>query len=79
MANSIAELRAIFCDALECKSPTERDRFLDQVCNDKPELRSEIETLLAAHAEANGLAHEDTCEAENTRDKPNSSPAGATI
>jgi serine/threonine protein kinase/formylglycine-generating enzyme required for sulfatase activity len=55
MAASMAELRAIFCDALECATPAERASFLDQACQGNVELRAEVETLLAAHAEAGEL------------------------
>jgi len=55
MPTSLAELRAVFCDALDCATAAERARFLDQACHGNPELRAEVETLLAAHAEAGDL------------------------
>jgi hypothetical protein len=39
-------IKGIFEQALERKSPAERNSFLAGVCNDQPELRREIESLL---------------------------------
>jgi eukaryotic-like serine/threonine-protein kinase len=44
--------RQIFAKALEYLSPIERAEYLAQACGDNAELRSEIESLLRAHAGA---------------------------
>ena len=47
-------LRMIFDGAL-LQSPSERAAYLDEVCAPDPELRPEVERLLAAHAAANSF------------------------
>src|SRR5262245_26536544 len=45
------QLKQIFQSALE-QDPAERSAFLDQVCGNDPELRNEVESLIASHDEA---------------------------
>jgi serine/threonine protein kinase/tetratricopeptide (TPR) repeat protein len=45
----MSELRALFCEALECPSDEERRAYLDRACGDDQALRSRVEALLAAH------------------------------
>jgi eukaryotic-like serine/threonine-protein kinase len=40
---------ALFEAALNCRTPAERAAYLDQVCAGQPELRRQLEVLLAAH------------------------------
>ena len=52
MAAAMSELRALFCEALECPSDAERRAYLDRACRNDQALRCRIEALLAAHQEA---------------------------
>ncbi len=49
------KIKEIVGAALE-REPSERGAFLDQACSQQGELRAEVESLLAAHAEADGLS-----------------------
>lgn len=49
------KIKEIVGAALE-REPGERGAFLDRACSQHAELRAEIESLLAAHAEADGLS-----------------------
>src|SRR5262245_31534672 len=53
-----ADLRAIFCEAIDRKTPWERADYLDQACRGRPELRAHVEELLEAHGEAGSFLHE---------------------
>jgi len=48
---SYERARQVFDDALN-RAPEARAAFLDEVCRDDPDLRSEVESLLASHEEA---------------------------
>jgi non-specific serine/threonine protein kinase/serine/threonine-protein kinase len=48
-------IKEIVGAALE-REPAERSSFLDQACSQDGELRAEVESLLAAHANADGLS-----------------------
>lgn len=50
-----AKVKEIVGAALE-REPGERSAFLDQACSQHGELRAEVESLLAAHADAGGLS-----------------------
>jgi hypothetical protein len=52
MSNSKSDVQAIFCEALDSKSPEELQDFLDAACGDDPELRAQIEESLDSHHEA---------------------------
>jgi len=54
-----AQVQEIFADALE-HPRDERSAYLDRVCAGKPELREEVEALLAAHDEAGEYLAEPT-------------------
>jgi eukaryotic-like serine/threonine-protein kinase len=58
MAEPRPELRAIFCEALERKTPQEQALFLDQACQGNPQLRGRVEALLRAHEEVSGFLQE---------------------
>ena len=49
------KIKEIVGAALE-REPGERAPFLDDACAQHPELRAEVESLLAAHADADGLS-----------------------
>jgi eukaryotic-like serine/threonine-protein kinase len=49
-----SEIERVFVAALE-KGPNSRATFLDESCKDDPELRREVDSLLASHNEATGL------------------------
>ena len=49
------KIKEIVGAALE-REPGERAAFLDQACSQDRELRAEVESLLAAHADADGLS-----------------------
>jgi serine/threonine protein kinase len=49
-----ARIKEIFGGALEC-APADRGSFLDDACAQEPTLRAEVESLLAAHAEADAV------------------------
>jgi serine/threonine protein kinase/WD40 repeat protein len=44
-------LREIFASALQIENQTERSVFLDQACSDNPQLRQQVDDLLANHAQ----------------------------
>jgi hypothetical protein len=52
--NDPTRLESIFHEALSKTSPQDRADYLDDVCRGSPELRDEIESLLAAHAQPDG-------------------------
>ncbi len=80
MAAAMAELRALFCEALECPSEEERRAFLDRVCGDDRELRSRIEALLAAHQEAGAFLERPASPPTGLWEEPAPvEPPGATI
>jgi serine/threonine protein kinase len=58
MADPQPELRAVFCEALDRKTPQAQADYLDRVCAGRPELRARVEALLRAHAEASGFLQE---------------------
>jgi|GEM_PF-1374669 len=45
-------IQELFAQALERKTPAERDLFLDATCRDEPELRRQVASLLLAHEQA---------------------------
>ena len=49
------ELKAIFCDVLDCQSEAERRAYLDRACSGDSILRSRIDALLVAHRDAGGF------------------------
>ena len=51
MSDVKPDVRAIFCEALDQKSPAEIAKFLDAACGDDVELRAQVEALLRAHGE----------------------------
>lgn len=52
------ELDRLFDEALD-RAPDEREAFLDEVCAERPSLRSELESLLEAEAESPGFLNQE--------------------
>src|SRR5262245_33118776 len=52
MATEQPDVRAVFCEALDQKSPEDLARFLDVACHGNTAFRQDIEALLKAHGEA---------------------------
>ena len=52
MEPNFERIKEIFSLALEKKSPAERDSYLAEVCQGRPELRQQVESLLQAHEHA---------------------------
>ena len=46
------DIRAVFCEALDQKSPEELAKYLDAACGDDTDLRTQVESLLSSHREA---------------------------
>jgi hypothetical protein len=69
------DVRAVFCGALDRKTPQELADFLDQACRGQPELRARVEALLRAHAEAGGFLHEPSSSADTPNDQIREGPS----
>jgi serine/threonine protein kinase/tetratricopeptide (TPR) repeat protein len=52
MTSPDADLKSVFCEALDRPAGPERDAFLEDACRDKPELKAGVDELLAAHDQA---------------------------
>ena len=52
MADKMPDIHAIFNEAIERESDEERSRFLDEACQDDPQVRGRVEALLRAHSDA---------------------------
>ncbi|HRZ45988.1 MAG TPA: protein kinase [Candidatus Paceibacterota bacterium] len=59
MSDRKHETRAVFTATLALTTPEERARYLDQACQDKPELRQRVEALLRAHDQASHFLEAD--------------------
>lgn len=55
MGEKPLDVKVIFCNAVEKESDQERQDYLDEVCQDNPELRAKLEELLALHERAEGF------------------------
>jgi serine/threonine protein kinase len=69
-----ASERSIFESALDRSTPAERAAFLDQACAGDPQLRQEVEALLAAHDKLRSLT---VPRGEDTGDSASSAPDAA--
>jgi eukaryotic-like serine/threonine-protein kinase len=79
MSELQSNLRAIFGEALDRKSASERAAYLDEACHNHPELRERVEALLRAHASAGGFLSEpagapETADDESSRQKSGAGP-----
>src|SRR5262245_39832923 len=79
MADPQPELRAVFCEALDRKTPPERAAYLDQACHGKPALRDRVEALLRAHDEATGFLQERPGNQAVTVDEPSATERAGTV
>ena len=80
MANVKPDKRAIFCEALDQKSPAEMAKYLDAACGDDVQLRAQVEALLSAHGEVgNFLGGGSSPEHWPTLDQPITEQAGSII
>ena len=55
MNNSGQSPKTVFGEALALSDPTQRAAYLDQACAGHPDLRREVDSLLGAHAQAQGF------------------------
>jgi serine/threonine protein kinase/WD40 repeat protein len=67
MPTEAVSARAIFDRALEITSDAKRTAYLDAACADAPDLRREIDALLAAHAEAGSFLQSPVAGLDATR------------
>jgi len=79
MADLHQELRAVFCDALECKTAQEQAEYLDRACAGKPELRTRVVALLKANQDVSGFLQEPQGRSAATMAEPPSSEAFGAI
>ena len=52
MVDAKLDVRAVFCEALERESAEERSKYLDEACQNDPQVRGRVEALLRAHSDA---------------------------
>jgi serine/threonine protein kinase len=64
----MADPKDIFLQALECESPDELGRFLDQACAGENALRARVEQLLVAHQQAGAFLRGSTIDANHADD-----------
>jgi len=80
---SAAKQRAIFDAALEIADEAERIAMIDRACSDDPQMRANVEELLAAHAKAETFFSECTVEitsaAEEVWSSEGDEPAAETM
>jgi WD40 repeat protein/serine/threonine protein kinase len=79
MAGSEADLRAIFCEALDKDAPQERASYLDQTCQGRPDLRARVEALLRANVQASSFLAEPSARHVVTVDEPITERPGTVI
>src|SRR5262249_8723316 len=48
-------LKEVFAEALKIKSAAERGQYLDEACKNEPDLRQQVDSLLAAHEQPGGF------------------------
>jgi serine/threonine protein kinase len=70
MTSAGADLRSLFCDALDRPTEREQAEFLDQACKGRPELRARVEALLRAHREGVSFLGEPSGSVGVTVDEP---------
>jgi serine/threonine protein kinase/Flp pilus assembly protein TadD len=79
MADSLADVKSIFGDALELRSPAERAAYLDQACGGDPRLRAEVESLLRARQDAGCFLASPGSAAGAAAEEPFSERAGTVL
>jgi len=55
MVDDLADIKRVFGQALELRSPGDREDYLDQACGSDAHLRAEVESLLQAQEDAAGF------------------------
>src|SRR5262245_22085320 len=70
MAGLEPNLRDLFGEALQCRTPEELSAYLSQVCRGDAPLRARIEELLQAHREAGSFLREPSPSHAATMDLP---------
>jgi WD40 repeat protein/serine/threonine protein kinase len=73
------DIRAIFCEALDQKSPDEIAKYLDAVCGEDTVLRTQVESLLNSHREAGDFLGGPPPEEGETIDQPITEKSGTQI
>jgi eukaryotic-like serine/threonine-protein kinase len=79
MAAISAELKAIFCEALDCPAGAERQAYLDRACEGDPDLRARIDALLCAHHDLGEFLEQPVATFSVTWDAPSPLEAAGTI
>ena len=79
MGGSIADLKSIFGNALEIRSPAQRQAYLDQACAGNAALRAEVEALLEASADAGHFLESPPRRSVATVDEPPLSERPGTV
>jgi hypothetical protein len=79
MAAIPPELKAIFCEALDCTSEDQRRAYLDRACAGDPALRARIDALLLAHHEAGGFLEQPVSPPSVTWDAPDPPESPGTL
>jgi serine/threonine protein kinase/tetratricopeptide (TPR) repeat protein len=76
MASNIASIEAIFSEALEIPSAEARADYLDRACAADPELRRQVESLIAVHDRAGRFLASPTVSYESGSPEPVGSTVG---
>jgi serine/threonine protein kinase/tetratricopeptide (TPR) repeat protein len=70
MTSAGADLRSLFCEALDRPTEREQAEYLDQACAGRPALRARVEALLRAHREGVSFLGEPSGSVGVTVDEP---------
>jgi serine/threonine protein kinase/Tfp pilus assembly protein PilF len=70
MTHATANLRYLFCEALDRPTEREQAEFLDRACAGQPELRARVEALLRAHREGVSFLGEPSGAVRDNTDDP---------
>jgi len=79
MSPDPVKARDIFLQAVEQHEPSQRQALLDEACGDSPELRREVEVLLAAHERAGSFLENGPVAIDETLDQPIAEGPGTVI
>src|SRR6476646_1577958 len=79
MADVTADIRAVFCEALNKTSSTERAQYLDAACGGDAGLRAQVEELLASHREAGNFLGGPSPSRSATVDMPEATEEPGTV
>jgi len=70
MSRDLPDTEAVFEQAIEIESPEDRAAFLDQACDNAPELRRTLEKLVLAHFRAGEFLEKPAAHIVATVDEP---------